>query len=57
LAWGNLPPLDLSALVSLDFQALTPTPDLTSALMPWMTMLAVAASIVWAAVAAVQWDD
>jgi hypothetical protein len=34
-------------LVSLDSQAL----------MPWTSMLLVAASIVWAVVAAVQWDD
>jgi hypothetical protein len=47
LPWGNLPPLDWSALDSLDWQAL----------MPWMSMLLVAASIVWAVVAALQWDD
>jgi len=47
LPWGNLPPLDWPALVSLDSQAL----------MPWMSMLLVAASIVWAVVAALQWDD
>ncbi|MGD1020834.1 MAG: hypothetical protein ABSA12_16100 [Verrucomicrobiia bacterium] len=47
LTWESLPPLDLSALLSLDFQALT----------PWMSVLLVAASITWAVVAAVQWDD
>ena len=47
LPWGNLPPLDLSALVSLDSRAL----------MPWMSLLLVTGSIVWAVVAAVQWDD
>ena len=57
LHWEKLPALDWSALVSLNSQALTPSSDLMSGLMPWMTMLAVAASIVWAAVAAVQWDE
>ena len=47
LPWGSLPPLDLSALLSLDFRAL----------MPWMSMLLVVGSIVWAVIAALQWDD
>ena len=57
LPWENLPSLDWSALVSLNSRALTPTSDLMSGLMPWVTILAVATSIVWAVVAAVQWDD
>ena len=47
LPWENLPPLDLSALLSLNSQVLT----------PWVAVLSVAASLVWAVVAAVQWDD
>jgi len=47
LPWESLPPLDLSALLSLD----------SSVAIPWMSVLLVAASITWAAVAAVQWDD
>jgi hypothetical protein len=47
LPWESLPPLDLSAMLSLDLQVLT----------PWMSMLLVAASIAWAVMAAVQWDD
>jgi hypothetical protein len=47
LPWGNLPPLDMSALLSLNFQALV----------PWMSVLLVMSSIAWTVVAAVQWDD
>ena len=47
LPWGNLTPLDLSAVLSLNFQVL----------MPWMLVFSVAASLVWAALAAVGWDD
>ncbi len=47
LPWESLPPLDASALLSLD-------PKIT---MPWLSVLLVAASITWAAVAAVQLDD
>ena len=57
MPWENLPAVDWSALVSLDSQALTQTSDLMPRLTPWITMLAVAGSILWAAVAAVQWDD
>ncbi len=47
LPWESLPPLDLSALLSLD----------SNVTIPWMSVLLVAASITWAAMAAVQWDD
>ncbi len=47
LPWESLPPLDLTALLSLNFQALA----------PWLSVVLVAASIAWAVVAAVQWDD
>jgi hypothetical protein len=47
LPWGNLTPLDLSAVLSLDSQVL----------LPWMLVLSVAASLVWAVLAAVGWDD
>ena len=47
LPWESLPPLDLSALLSLDFQVLT----------PWPSVLLVVVSILWAVMAAVQWDD
>jgi hypothetical protein len=47
LPWRSLPPLDLSALFSLD-------PKVT---IPWLSVLLVAASIAWAVMAAVQWDD
>jgi len=57
LPWENLPPLDWSSLVSLNSWALAQASDLMPALMPWITILAVAASIAWAAMAAVQWDD
>jgi hypothetical protein len=47
LPWESLPPLDSSALLSLD-------PKVT---IPWLSVLLVVASITWAAVAAVQWGD
>jgi len=47
LPWRSLPPLDLSALLSLNLQVL----------MPWVLVLTVGASLVWAIVAAVQWED
>ncbi len=47
LPWGNLTPLDLSAVLSLNSQVLW----------PWMLVLSVAASLVWAVLAAVGWDD
>ena len=47
LPWKNLPPLDLSALLSLNSQVL----------MPWVLVLSVTASLVWAVVAAIEWED
>ena len=47
LPWSNLPPLDMSALLSLNPQVLS----------PWIVVLSVAASLIWAVVSAVQWDD
>ncbi len=47
LPWESLPPLDTSALLSLD----------TKVAMPWISVVLVAASITWAVLAAVQWDD
>jgi hypothetical protein len=47
LPWSNLPPLDMSALLSLNPQVLS----------PWMVVLSVAASLIWAVVSVVQWDD
>ena len=46
LPW-NLPPLDLSALISLDSQVLW----------PWAVLLLVTGSLIWAAIAALQWED
>ena len=46
LPW-NLPPLNLSALFSLDSQVLW----------PWAIVLLVSGSLIWALVAAIQWDD
>ncbi len=45
LPWESLPPLDASALLSLD-------PKVT---MPWLSVLLVAASITWAAMAPFNW--
>lgn len=47
LPWGNLPPLDSSAVFSLNSQVL----------LPWALVLSVAVSLAWAVVAAVQWED
>ena len=47
LPWKSLPPLDPSVLRSLDPQVLT----------PWVLVLTVAACLVWAFVAAIQWED
>ena len=47
LPWESLPPLDWSTLLSLNFQVLA----------PWLSVFLVAASAVWAVMAAVQWDD
>ena len=47
LPWKNLLPLDVSALLSLNSQVLT----------PWVLVLTVAVSLVWALVAAIQWED
>ena len=47
LPWANLPPLDISALLSLNSQVLS----------PWFVVLSVTASLAWALVAAVQWED
>jgi hypothetical protein len=47
LPWENLLPLNLSAFLSLNPQVL----------MPWVLVLTVAASLVWALVAAIQWED
>jgi Domain of unknown function (DUF5056) len=43
----NLPPINASSLYSLDSQALW----------PWAIVLCVAASLTWAVVAAIQWED
>ena len=47
LPWGNLPPLDSSAVLSLNSQVL----------LPWALVVAVAVSLAWAVVGAVQWED
>lgn len=47
LPWGTLPPLDLSALLSLNPQILW----------PWVAVLTVTGSLIWAVIAAVQWED
>src|SRR5579863_3271626 len=47
LPWESLRPLDLPALFSLD----------PKVILPWLSVVLVAASISWAAVAAVQWED
>jgi hypothetical protein len=45
--WGNLPVLDSSALLS-------PSPQV---LLPWVLVFAVAGSLIWSTVAALQWED
>jgi len=47
LPWQTLPPLDATAFLSLN----------TQVLWPWLSVILVAGSLVWAVVAAVQWDD
>ncbi len=47
LPWESLSAMDLSALLSLDFQAMA----------PWLSVALVSASILWAVVAAVEWED
>src|ERR1035437_3935060 len=47
LPWSNLPQLDMSALLSLNSQVLT----------PWIVVLSVGVSLAWTVVGAVQWDD
>ncbi len=45
--WGSLPALDLSAFLS-------PNPQV---LLPWVLVVTVIGSLLWSAVAAVQWED
>jgi hypothetical protein len=45
--WRSLPALDLSVLVS-------PNPQV---LLPWVLVVTVIGSLLWSAVAAVQWED
>jgi hypothetical protein len=47
LPWGNLPVLDSSALLSPDSQAL----------MPWVLVLSVMASLVWGTISALERED
>lgn len=47
LPWENLPALNWSALLSLDAHVW----------LPWALVLSVFGSLVWALVAAVQWED
>jgi hypothetical protein len=47
LPWESLPAVDLSALLSLDFQAMA----------PWLSVALVGAAILWAVVAAVERED
>ena len=47
LPWESLSLPDLSALLSLNSQVL----------LPWLLVLSVAASLAWAATAAMQWED
>jgi len=47
LPWENLPPLSLSALLSPN----------SAVLLPWVLVLSVVGSLIWAVVAAVQWED
>ncbi len=47
LPWGNLPPLDTTALISLDSQVL----------LPWLTVSLVIACLAGSTVVAAQWDD
>jgi len=47
LPWKNLPALNLPALLSLDSQVL----------LPWALVIAVVGSLIWSAIAALQWED
>jgi len=47
LPWHNLPKVDLNSVVSLNGQVLT----------PWIMVLTVLASLIWAMLAAVQWEN
>ena len=47
LPWESLSMPDVSALLSLNSQVLT----------PWLLVLSVAASLTWAGTAAMQWED
>ena len=47
LPWGNLVVPNLSALISLDAQVLT----------PWLLVLTVMAALVWATISALEWGD
>jgi hypothetical protein len=46
LPWRNLPPLNVVSSDSLEAQ-----------IWPWAVVLCVAASVIWAAIAALQWED
>jgi len=47
LPWGSLAVPNLSALISLDAQVLT----------PWLLVLTVMAALVWATISALEWGD
>jgi hypothetical protein len=47
LPWENLPPLDLSAFLSPNSQVL----------LPWVLVFTVVGSLIWSAMAALQWED
>jgi hypothetical protein len=47
LPWGDLAVPDWSALISLNTQVLT----------PWLLVLTVMASLVWATISALEWED
>jgi hypothetical protein len=47
LPWDALPPLNVAAFYSLNFQVF----------LPWLTVCLVIASLTWAVIAALQWDD
>ena len=47
LPWENLPALNWAALLSLN----------SYVLLPWVLVLSVMGSLIWAVVAAVQWED
>jgi hypothetical protein len=47
LPWNALPPLNATALSSLNFQVF----------LPWLTVCLVITALTWAVIAALQWDD